>query len=117
VTPAVDVLVLLHNNRNWIPGFLSSLRRISIPVTVYFLDNNSSDGGPDLLAELLPPLPFRTHLFRSLRNYGFAGGMNRLAAQSRAEFMFILNPDTEIDEGCLEKLVERMQSDDRIGIC
>jgi len=117
VTPPVDVLVLLHNNRAWIPGFLNSLRRISIPVTVYFLDNNSNDGGADLLAELLPSLPFRTHLFRSRRNNGFAGGMNRLAGQSGSEFMFILNPDTEVDEGCLEKLVGRMQSDSKIGIC
>jgi GT2 family glycosyltransferase len=28
--------------------------------------------------------------------------MNRLAEQSRADFIFVLNPDTELDEGCLE---------------
>jgi len=112
----VDVLVLLHNSRQLIPGFLESLRRIAIPVTVFFLDNNSSDGSAEVLAASLP-LPFRTHLLRSRRNNGFAGGMNRLAGQSQSEFMFILNPDTEIDPGCVEKLLARMQSDSRIAIC
>ncbi|HLQ76925.1 MAG TPA: glycosyltransferase family 2 protein, partial [Terriglobia bacterium] len=100
-----------------IPGFLESLRRISIPVSVFFLDNNSSDGSPDVLAEALPSLPFRTHLLRSRRNNGFAGGMNRLAGQSQAEFIFILNPDTELDAGCLEKLLARADADNRVAIC
>jgi hypothetical protein len=43
--------------------------------------------------------------------------MNRLAGQSRAEFLFTLNPDAEIDAGCLEKLLVRARSDSRIAIC
>ena len=117
MTPQIDVLVILHNSRTLIPVFLQSLRRISIPVNVYFLDNNSTDGSADILAESLPGLPFRTHLLRSLKNNGFAGGMNRLAGQSQAEFMFVLNPDTELDEGSLEKLLARAQADSRIAIC
>lgn len=116
-TPGVDVLVLVHNSRSWIPAFVRSLHHISIPVTIYFLDNNSSDGSADLLAESASSLPSRTFVLRSTRNNGFARGMNLLAAQSRAEYLFILNPDTELEEGCLEKLVERAQSDTRIGIC
>jgi len=117
VTSEVDVLVLLHNSRSLIPAFLQSLHRIAIPIRVFFLDNNSSDGSPEAVAELLPSLPFRVHLLRSRKNCGFAGGMNRLSGQSRSEFMFILNPDTEIDEGCLEKLLARAKSDSGIAIC
>jgi len=117
IPDAIDILVLLHNSRALIPGLLKSLHRITIPIRVFFLDNNSSDGSPEFLAELLPSLPYRAHLLRSRRNQGFAGGMNRLAGQSQSEFMFILNPDTEIDEGCLEKLVARAEADDRIAIC
>jgi GT2 family glycosyltransferase len=43
--------------------------------------------------------------------------MNRLAGLSQSEFIFLLNPDTEMDEGCVEKLLERIQSDSRIAIC
>jgi len=117
VTSDINVFVVLYNNRSLIPAFLKSLCRIAIPVTVFFLDNNSSDGSPELLAELLPSLPFKTHLLRSRRNNGFAGGINRLTRLSQSEFIFLLNPDTEIDEGCLEKLLNRIQSDRRIAIC
>jgi GT2 family glycosyltransferase len=43
--------------------------------------------------------------------------MNLLAKQGEAEFMFLLNPDTELEPDCLEKLLVRAQSDERIGIC
>jgi len=117
IPDAIDILVLLHNSRALIPGLLKSLHRITIPIRVFFLDNNSSDGSAEVLSAAIPSLPFPTYLFRSRRNNGFAGGMNRLAGQSDAEFIFILNPDTELDEGCLEKLVARASSDSRIAIC
>jgi GT2 family glycosyltransferase len=99
------------------PAFLESLKTIQIPVTVYFLDNNSRDGTPNLVAQRIEDLPFPVYLTRSLRNNGFAHGMNLLAAMSSNEFLFILNPDTELQVGALEALLERADSDDDIGIC
>ena len=46
----------------------------------------------------------------------FARGVNLLARQARQDFFFLLNPDSELQEGCLERLVERAQSDPNIGI-
>ncbi len=42
--------------------------------------------------------------------------MNLLAEMGAAEFMFILNPDTELEEGALETLLTRADSDPGIGI-
>jgi GT2 family glycosyltransferase len=117
VFPAIDVLVILYNSRQFLPAFLDSLAVISIPVNLYFLDNNSSDGSADLVAERLPDLPLRVYLNRSLTNHGFARGMNLLAGMSSSEFMFVLNPDTELEPGALEILWSRAKSDSRIGIC
>ena len=50
MTARVDVLVVLHNSRKWIPGLLAGLRNITVPVTVLFLDNGSSDGTADSIA-------------------------------------------------------------------
>lgn len=114
---AVDLLIVFHNSRRWIPELLASLRQISIPLTAYFLDNASTDGTSELLAEQVQFLPFRAYVLMSTRNNGFARGMNLLAAQSHAEFMFLLNPDARLEQGCLERLLARAQSDPRIGIC
>jgi GT2 family glycosyltransferase len=59
----------------------------------------------------------RTYFLRSLTNNGFAGGMNLLAAQGTGEFMFMLNPDTELEEGCLERLLSRAKREPQIGMC
>lgn len=117
MTGEVDLLILSHNSRHWIPDLLASLKQISIPVTAYFLDNGSADGTADLLADAVPSLPFRSYVLRSIHNNGFAGGVNLLAAQSQAEFMFLLNPDTRLEKGCLETLLEHARADGRIGIC
>jgi len=117
VTPDVDLLIVFHNSRRWIPDLLTTLRQISIPITAYFLDNASTDGTPDLLATEVVSLPFRAYVLRSIRNNGFARGVNLLAGQSQAQFMFLLNPDTRLEEGCLETLLAQALSDPRIGIC
>lgn len=117
MTSGVDVLIVLYNSTAFIPALLEGLRRLTIPVTIYFLDNASTDNTAEKLASALTRLPVRTYLLRSLTNNGFAGGMNLLARQGTGEFMFLLNPDTELEEGCLEKLLGRALDDPSIGMC
>jgi len=117
VTPKIDVLVVLYNSANFIQPLLDSIRRITTPVNLYFLDNASGDGTTDKLGAALVQIPFRTYFLRSLSNNGFAKGINLLARQGTAEFIFILNPDTELEEGCLERLLERAINDPTIIMC
>ncbi len=113
----IDVLIVLYNCAGFIDPLLLSLRNVSIAITVYFLDNGSHDGTADRVASHIPDLPFRAHLFRSLANNGFARGVNLLARQGSGDFIFILNPDAELENGCLERLVNRALSDTAAGIC
>jgi GT2 family glycosyltransferase len=115
VASTVDLLVILHNSKQMIPPLISGIRKISIPVTLYFLDNNSGDGTIEALAQI--DLPFPAYVLRSLRNNGFARGMNLLSRQGKGDFIFLLNPDTEMEAGCLERLLARAETDKRIGIC
>ncbi|MBI4473719.1 MAG: glycosyltransferase family 2 protein, partial [Acidobacteria bacterium] len=46
----IDLLIVVHNSRKLIPPLIASLRTITVPVTGYFLDNDSRDGTADLLA-------------------------------------------------------------------
>ncbi len=117
MTSSIDVLIVLHNSKRQLPALFNGLRNISIPVGIHFLDNNSTDETPQFLLKHLYGLPFPAYFNRSLRNNGFARGMNLLAGKTTGEFMFMLNPDTEIEPGCLEKLVHTTTSDERIGIC
>jgi GT2 family glycosyltransferase len=117
VTSSVDVLIVLYNGAKFVQPLLASLQRLTIPVTIYFLDNASTDNTAELLPRTLPQLRCRSYFLRSLKNNGFARGMNLLAKLGTAEFMLLLNQDTELEDGCLEKLLLRAGSDSTIGIC
>jgi GT2 family glycosyltransferase len=114
---SIDVLIVLYNNKPQLAALIAGLGKITVPITVHFLDNNSIDGTPEHLMQLAEGLPLRIHFNRSLRNNGFANGVNLLAQQTAAEFMFVLNPDTELEPGCLEKLVARARAEPGIAIC
>jgi len=113
----IDVLIVLHNSKRFLPALVSGLRNITIPVRIYLLDNNSSDGTGDAIAQHIGELGFPTYLNRSLHNHGFAGGVNLLARMGTGEFLFILNPDTELAPASLELLLQHALSDDHAAIC
>jgi GT2 family glycosyltransferase len=117
VKSGIDLLVVLHNSENVLGPFLNSLHRLSVPVTVFFLDNHSADGTAETIVREIGNLPFPAYFVRSLTNNGFAGGMNLLARMGTAEFIFILNPDTELESSALQTLVKRAQTDSKIAIC
>lgn len=63
----------------------------------------------------------RATLVLSPSNLGFAGG-NNLAyhyapADVKAEFVWFLNNDTEVEPETLSRMIERMKQDSSIGIC
>jgi GT2 family glycosyltransferase len=113
----IDVIIVLHNSKSLIPSLMGSLESIAVPITAYFLDNASSDGTPEILAEAIQKTKFPAFLMRSLLNNGFARGVNFLARQGTGDFLFLLNPDTELEPDCLEKLLQRSEADPRIAIC
>ena len=113
----VDLLIVLHNSERFLDPLMKSLRAVKIPVVCYFLDNASKDRTVEVLLEQLEDFPFKVHVFRSLRNNGFARGINLLSRQGSSAFMFVLNPDTIVEPDCLERLVARASMDPRIGMC
>jgi len=63
----------------------------------------------------------RVTLVLSLTNLGFAGGNNlayhHAPADIKAEFVWFLNNDTEVEPDTLSRMIERMKQDPSIGIC
>src|SRR4051794_28001158 len=70
-----------------------------------------------MMAGALADFPLRSYFLRSLTNNGFARGMNLLSRQGESEFMFLLNPDTELQPGCLERLLARAEADPLVAMC
>jgi N-acetylglucosaminyl-diphospho-decaprenol L-rhamnosyltransferase len=119
VRPTVDIVIVNWNTGGYLTECLRSIAgteqhglRIS-RVTV--VDNASSDGSADGLEEV--PLPLE--LVRNRANVGFAAACNQGAADSVADYLLFLNPDTRLLPDTLATVTRFMESERArdVGIC
>lgn len=114
--PRVAIIYLLYNGRQYIADCFSSLESLNYPkeqAEIIVVDNKSMDGGLEFFkSEILPKsgreLPKIT-LVENQENAGFAEGNNigiRLALGAGADYIYLLNQDTEVEPDFFLKAVE-----------
>ena len=82
-------------------------------MTVFVVDNASSDGTVELVREEFPHVT----LLVNDRNEGFSAANNRAIRAGSGTYVLALNPDTRVTEGALDRLLELMDSKVEVGIC
>jgi len=111
----VYILVLNWNNWKDTNECLASLQGLDYNHwKVIVLDNGSTDGSLRHIRERHQEV----EIMKLGDNLGFANGNNagiRTAVERGAEYVWLLNNDTEVDPGALRALVETAESDPRIG--
>ena len=80
---------------------------------IVVVDNASTDGS----REWLESLGARVRLIKNDANVGFGRANNQGFAATEAPLLFLLNSDAEVQAGTIDKLVETITSDERIGGC
>ncbi len=81
------------------------------PRRVVVVDSGSPDETPQLVAREFPWV----ELLRR-ENVGFAAANNLVLREPGAEFVLLLNPDTELRDGTLRACLQRMDADPAIGM-
>jgi GT2 family glycosyltransferase len=92
----------------------------SIPFDIWVVDNASTDGSREWLLTLqngLGPARIPVHVINNDLNTGFSKANNQAIAESAAPMLFLLNPDTEVTSGEVDKLIACLSADERIGAC
>lgn len=107
------VVILNWNGREVMERFLPSVVRNTVGdgVEVIVADNGSTDGSVAWLRENFPSVG----LIELDKNYGFAGGYDRVVRDIGAEFTLLLNSDVETPEGWWQPLLEFMESHPEAG--
>ncbi len=116
------VVIVSWNVRELLRSCLASLaaEASALPedLRLIVVDSASSDGSTSMLQADFPSI----ELIASPDNIGFVKGNNLalrrlLAAESKPEFIWLLNPDTRVHPGALRTLVEFMRAHPRCGLC
>ncbi len=84
----------------------------NISFEVFVVDNNSGDGSAEMVREKFP----QVDLTASAENLGFAKGNNLAIKKFRGRYVLLLNPDTEILDNALGKMVKFMDAQEECGI-
>lgn len=118
--PRVSIVILNWNGVQETVRCLKSLAQLKYPnFRIVVLDNGSRK---DEASEIRPHLPGGSLLLKSPKNLGFSGGVNYCLKYLREKerelggYYLLLNNDTEVPEGTLQKLVEAGESDSSLGI-
>ena len=110
---SLSICIVSWNTRDLLEACLRSLYADpdSAGWQVLVVDNASSDGSADMVADRFP----RAELIRSPRNLGFSRGNNLALARATGRCLLLLNSDTAVDPGALGRLVDYLDSDPDAG--
>ncbi|MBK9384770.1 MAG: glycosyltransferase family 2 protein [Planctomycetes bacterium] len=101
--PELSIVILSWNTRELLQRCLESLRQVRDGVRreLLVVDNASSDGSSEMVRERFP----EARLLVNARNEGYARGNNIGIAATSGANVLLLNSDTEVRDGSLDKLV------------
>jgi GT2 family glycosyltransferase len=109
-----SVVVLNYNGKDVIEKCLEHLHAQTYPrIEVIVVDNGSADASVALLEDHASRGDVR--LVRSATNLGVAGGRNLGIRHCNGQIVAFLDNDAYAAPSWLERLVARMESDDRVG--
>lgn len=109
----VSVVIVTWNTKEIACECLDSLRQCQgISLQVIVVDNASSDGTPDAIAEKYPEVT----LIRNKVNLGFAAANNIGIRLSAGKYVCLVNSDVIVPPTCLAKMIEYMEAQTTIGV-
>jgi N-acetylglucosaminyl-diphospho-decaprenol L-rhamnosyltransferase len=110
----VSVVIVTYNSAPWIRACLDSVRaQQNVRLEILVVDNVSTDSTRQTVADAGPGI----QLIPSTENVGFGRGCNRGVESSRGRFLYLLNPDTRLDQpDALSRLSRLMEQNPRWGI-
>lgn len=113
MTPRLSIVIVNFNGRGHLAACLTSLAQHppSVTTEIVVIDNASTDGSASLV---------RDHpgvrLIELPRNVGFSAGNNVGIRATTGDFVLLLNNDTLVPAGAIDRLLDRLRADPAAGV-
>lgn len=113
IAPDVSVIVIAWNVRDELGPCFQSVRDHAGPLSVeaIYIDNGSTDGSADLVAERFPEV----HIIRRPTNEGLPARNHGLRL-ARGRYRMLLDSDARLTHGALPTAVAALEANPRIGL-
>lgn len=98
-----DILIAVFNNEEYTDKCIESIKKYTKDYRIILIDNASDK-----------PYPGAT--IRNEENLGFVKAINQAIATSTAPYICILNNDTLVEEGWLDKMLEVFEQNPKCGL-
>jgi N-acetylglucosaminyl-diphospho-decaprenol L-rhamnosyltransferase len=108
----IDIVIVSYRCRELLRACLGSIRLNAPRAQVFVVDNDSRDGTVELVRAEFPEVD----LTPSSSNLGFGRASNIGIRRGARPYVLCLNPDTALQEGSLQRLVELMAERPDVGI-
>jgi GT2 family glycosyltransferase/predicted SAM-dependent methyltransferase/cytochrome c-type biogenesis protein CcmH/NrfG len=89
--------------------------RIELGVEVIVVDNASTDGTAEWLAQAAPAYP-NLRFIRNATNVGFGKACNAGANMGQGKYIIFLNNDTEVQDGWLDAMIDVAAKEENVGV-
>lgn len=111
--PKLAIILVNYNAGNFLTDCLKSFQsaKEKLDLDVWVVDNASEDDSLEKCKKLFPKL----HYIENKENLGFGAANNQAIRKIKTKFILLLNPDTKVEKGTLEFMVDFMQKNPRVG--
>ncbi len=110
----ISIIIVSWNVRALLEKTLASIYQETKNITfeVFVVDNSSQDRSAAMVKEKFP----QVHLITNKENLGFAKANNQALKYAQGHYYVLLNPDTEIRDEALQKMVAWLDAHKKVGI-
>jgi len=110
-TGYIDVAIVAWRTRALLRACLQSVLGQPEVDRIVVVDNASGDGTVEMVQGEFPEV----HLIANQCNLGYAAANNQAIRAGRAPFILLLNPDTVVQDGAFEALLQAFEENLRVG--
>jgi GT2 family glycosyltransferase/glycogen synthase len=109
----IDIIIVNYNSTDYLLKCLQSIfdDLSGLSANVFVQDNGSKDG-VDRVTRRFP----RVVLNKNKKNVGYSKAINQILKQSNSPFIVLLNPDTCVEKGFFDTVLDYINTHPKVGV-